>query len=59
MKTSVLLVTMSVMKMQAVQIRKVHILAHANQATLEMVDLVRKLTSAPMVPINVVTLPSV
>ena len=53
-----LLVTMSAMKMQAVQIPKVHILAHANQATLEMVVRVRKLTSVPMVPINVVTRPS-
>ena len=59
MKTSVLLVTMSVMKMQAVQIPKVHILAHANQATLEMVDLVKKLTSVLMVLISVVTRPSV
>ena len=55
MRTSVLLVTMSVMKMQAVQIPKVHTLAHANQATLEMVVRVRKSTSAQMVPISVVT----
>ena len=53
MKTSVLLVTMSAMKTQAVQIRKARTLVHVNQATLAMVVLVRKLMNAPMGLINV------
>ena len=53
MKTSVLLVTMSVIKMQAVQIRKARTLVHVNQATLAMVVLVRKLMNAPMGLTNV------
>ena len=53
MKTSVLLVTMSVIKMQAVQIRKARTLVHVNQATLAMVVLVRKLMNAQMGLTNV------